>query len=91
MTVNGYGRIGRDVLRAHYEGGKKYAIQIVAIHDIGDLKTSAYSLSTKLLTVGFPRQLASMATAWSSTATASACWQSATPPSCPGPNSTSTW
>ena len=30
VAINGYGRIGRNVLRAHYEGGKKHAIEIVA-------------------------------------------------------------
>ena len=32
VAINGYGRIGRNVLRAHYEGGKKHDIQIVAIN-----------------------------------------------------------
>jgi NADH/NAD ratio-sensing transcriptional regulator Rex len=36
VAINGYGRIGRNVLRAHYEGGKKHDIQIVAINDLGD-------------------------------------------------------
>ena len=31
VAINGYGRIGRNVLRAHYESGKKNDIQIVAI------------------------------------------------------------
>ena len=30
IGINGYGRIGRNVLRAHYEGGKKHDIEIVA-------------------------------------------------------------
>ena len=37
VAINGYGRIGRNILRAHYEGGKKHDIQIVAINDLGDL------------------------------------------------------
>ena len=32
VAINGYGRIGRNILRAHYEGGKKHAIDIVAIN-----------------------------------------------------------
>jgi glyceraldehyde 3-phosphate dehydrogenase len=36
VAINGYGRIGRNVLRAFYEGGKKQDIQIVAINDLGD-------------------------------------------------------
>jgi len=42
VAINGYGRIGRNVLRAHYEGGKKHDIEIVAINDLGDLKTNAH-------------------------------------------------
>lgn len=42
IAINGYGRIGRNVLRAHYEGGKKHDIQIVAINDLGDPKTNAH-------------------------------------------------
>jgi glyceraldehyde 3-phosphate dehydrogenase len=42
VAINGYGRIGRNVLRAHYEGGKKHDIQIVAINDLGKPKTNAH-------------------------------------------------
>lgn len=42
VAINGYGRIGRNVLRAHYEGGKKHPIEIVAINDLGDAKTNAH-------------------------------------------------
>jgi len=42
VAINGYGRIGRNVLRAHYEGGKTHDIQIVAINDLGDPKTNAH-------------------------------------------------
>ena len=42
VAINGYGRIGRNVLRAHYEGGKKHDIQIVAINDLGDAKINAH-------------------------------------------------
>ncbi|MFN3567189.1 MAG: type I glyceraldehyde-3-phosphate dehydrogenase, partial [Burkholderiaceae bacterium] len=42
VAINGYGRIGRNVLRAHYEGGKKHDIRIVAINDLGDPKTNAH-------------------------------------------------
>ena len=42
VAINGYGRIGRNILRAHYEGGKKHDIQIVAINDLGDSKTNAH-------------------------------------------------
>jgi glyceraldehyde 3-phosphate dehydrogenase len=42
VAINGYGRIGRNILRAHYEGGKSHDLQIVAINDLGDPKTNAH-------------------------------------------------
>jgi len=42
VAINGYGRIGRNILRAHYEGGKKNDIQIVAINDLGNAETNAH-------------------------------------------------
>src|SRR5690606_32331713 len=42
VAINGYGRIGRNILRAHYEGGKKHDIEIVAINDLGDPATNAH-------------------------------------------------
>jgi glyceraldehyde 3-phosphate dehydrogenase len=42
VAINGYGRIGRNVLRAHYEGGKKNDIQIVAINDLGNAESNAH-------------------------------------------------
>ncbi len=42
VAINGYGRIGRNILRAHYEGGKKHDIEIVAINDLGNPATNAH-------------------------------------------------
>ncbi len=43
VAINGYGRIGRNILRAHYEGGKfKNEIQIVAINDLGNAESNAH-------------------------------------------------
>jgi glyceraldehyde 3-phosphate dehydrogenase len=42
VAINGYGRIGRNILRAHYEGGKKNDIQIVAINDLGNAQSNAH-------------------------------------------------
>src|SRR5258707_12394818 len=42
VAINGYGRIGRNTLRAHYEGGKKLDIAIVAINDLGSPETNAH-------------------------------------------------
>lgn len=41
VAINGYGRIGRNVLRAHYEYGKRHDIEIVAINNPGNIDTIA--------------------------------------------------
>ncbi|MCQ9328188.1 type I glyceraldehyde-3-phosphate dehydrogenase [Pelistega suis] len=42
VAINGYGRIGRMVLRAHYEYGKKHDIEIVAINASGSAETNVH-------------------------------------------------
>ncbi|EIJ42105.1 glyceraldehyde-3-phosphate dehydrogenase, type I [Beggiatoa alba B18LD] len=42
VAINGYGRIGRNVLRALYEAGRTNEIQIVAVNDLGDAETNAH-------------------------------------------------
>src|SRR5471032_2615243 len=42
VAINGYGRIGRNILRAHYEKKLHPEIQIVAINDLGDVNTNAH-------------------------------------------------
>ncbi len=47
VAINGYGRIGRNILRAFYEekmreGGKKHDLQFVAINDLGNAETNAH-------------------------------------------------
>ncbi|HTP94946.1 MAG TPA: type I glyceraldehyde-3-phosphate dehydrogenase [Burkholderiales bacterium] len=42
VAINGYGRIGRNILRAHYESGKKHDIQIVGLNDLGSPETNAH-------------------------------------------------
>jgi glyceraldehyde 3-phosphate dehydrogenase len=42
VGINGYGRIGRNVLRALYEGGKRSQLQVVALNDLGDAKINAH-------------------------------------------------
>ncbi|HAZ60820.1 MAG TPA: type I glyceraldehyde-3-phosphate dehydrogenase [Gammaproteobacteria bacterium] len=42
VGINGYGRIGRNVLRAFYEGRRRDEISIVAINDLGDAVTNAH-------------------------------------------------
>jgi len=42
VAINGYGRIGRNVLRALYESKRTNEIQVVAVNDLGDAKTNAH-------------------------------------------------
>jgi glyceraldehyde 3-phosphate dehydrogenase len=42
VGINGYGRIGRNILRALYEAKRGGEIQIVAINDLGDANTNAH-------------------------------------------------
>ena len=42
VAINGYGRIGRNVLRALFESGRNGEIDIVAINDLGDANTNAH-------------------------------------------------
>lgn len=42
IAINGYGRIGRNILRAHYEKKLHPEIQIVAINDLGDVNTNVH-------------------------------------------------
>src|SRR5450755_4242564 len=42
VGINGYGRIGRNVLRALYEGKHKAGMKIIAINDLGDANTNAH-------------------------------------------------
>jgi len=42
VGINGYGRIGRNILRALYEANRQHEIQIVALNDLGDAQTNAH-------------------------------------------------
>ncbi len=42
VAINGYGRIGRNILRSHYESNKSHDLQIVAINDLGPAETNAH-------------------------------------------------
>lgn len=42
VAINGYGRIGRNIVRALYESGRNGEIQVVAINDLGDSATNAH-------------------------------------------------
>jgi len=42
IAINGYGRIGRNVLRSIYETGRTNELSIVAINDLGNAETNAH-------------------------------------------------
>jgi glyceraldehyde 3-phosphate dehydrogenase len=42
VAINGYGRIGRNVLRAIYESNRQGEFKVVAINDLGDAATNAH-------------------------------------------------
>ena len=42
LAINGYGRIGRNILRAIFESGRTQEFEIVAVNDLGDANTNAH-------------------------------------------------
>jgi len=44
VAINGFGRIGRNILRAFHESSAKHDLQFVAINDLGDAQTNAHLL-----------------------------------------------
>jgi glyceraldehyde 3-phosphate dehydrogenase len=42
VAINGYGRIGRNILRALYESGRTHEIRVVAVNDLGNAETNAH-------------------------------------------------
>ncbi|HTI96460.1 MAG TPA: type I glyceraldehyde-3-phosphate dehydrogenase [Rudaea sp.] len=42
VAINGYGRIGRNILRALYEANRTHEIKVVAVNDLGDAETNAH-------------------------------------------------
>jgi glyceraldehyde 3-phosphate dehydrogenase len=58
VAINGYGRIGRNVLRALYESGRNNEIQIVAINDLGDAETNAHLTRYDTAHGKFPHEVA---------------------------------
>jgi glyceraldehyde 3-phosphate dehydrogenase len=57
VGINGYGRIGRNVLRALYESKRTSEIQIVAINDLGDANTNAHLTRYDTAHGRFPGQI----------------------------------
>ena len=58
IAINGYGRIGRNVLRALYEADRTDELSIVAINDLGDAETNAHLTRYDTAHGPFPGQIA---------------------------------
>jgi len=57
VAINGYGRIGRNIMRALHEYGRTSEIQIVAINDLGDANTNAHLTQYDTAHGRFPGQV----------------------------------
>ena len=58
IAINGYGRIGRNILRALYESNKQKELKIVAINELGDLETNAHLTRYDSVHGRFPGEIA---------------------------------
>jgi len=58
VAINGYGRIGRNILRALYESNRTHEIQVVAINDLGDAETNAHLTRYDTAHGRFPHEVA---------------------------------
>jgi glyceraldehyde 3-phosphate dehydrogenase len=58
VAINGYGRIGRNCLRALYEANRTDEIRIVAVNDLGDAQTNAHLTQYDTAHGRFPHEVA---------------------------------
>ena len=56
VGINGFGRIGRNIVRAIYESGRK-DIDVVAVNDLGPVETNAHLLRFDSVHGRFPREV----------------------------------
>ena len=71
VAINGFGRIGRNILRAVYESGRTGEFQIVAVNDLADAATNAHLTQYDTTHGKFPGTATSIGP-WRSTPTSSA-------------------
>ncbi len=57
VAINGYGRIGRNILRALYESKRTSEIRIVAVNDLGDAETNAHLTQHDTVHGRFPAEV----------------------------------
>ena len=89
VAINGFGRVGRSVLRAAHE--QDAAIEFVAVNDLADAPTLAHLLKYDSVFGPFPPTSRPPATASRSTAPSSGRWPRPTRRRCPGRSLASTW
>lgn len=58
VAINGFGRIGRNIVRALYEAQRTHEIEIVAINDLGSTETNAYLTQYDSVHGRFPFEVA---------------------------------
>jgi glyceraldehyde 3-phosphate dehydrogenase len=75
VAINGFGRIGRNFLRAYLERRPSY--EVVAVNDIGDVKTMAHLLEFDSILAGYPKRSRSAQTR--SPSVSSSCGRSRSP------------
>ena len=56
VAINGFGRIGRNIVRAIYESGRK-DIDVVAINDLGPVETNAHLMRYDSVHGRFPKSV----------------------------------
>src|SRR5579872_1371741 len=56
VGINGFGRIGRNILRAIYESGRK-DIEVVGVNDLGPVETNAHLLRFDSVHGRFPGEV----------------------------------
>ena len=56
VAINGFGRIGRNIVRAIYESGRK-DIDVVAVNDLGPVETNAHLLQFDSIHGRFPHEV----------------------------------
>ena len=88
VGINGFGRIGRNFLRAALERGADF--EVVAANDLGDTKTMAHLLKYDSVLGNLPRRSRPATARSASASTSCGCWPSASPAACRGATSAST-
>ena len=91
VAINGYGRIGRQVLRAIYDYNLQDQLEVVAVNASGSLETNAHLTKFDTVHGRFNADIPTMQPISSLTVAKSHFSPPATPPNCPGATWAWTW